>query len=155
MPGCGETNGTLDALRSLKTNERVSCIPLHGELELQEQDRAFAPNALRKIIVATNVAETSITIAAAHRAGTFELPLMDHRLKQFIARVNLHPRGQTPRHQHRLAALPRPGMAQTPRYCGEEIPRTCLEVGLISLTLVLEHGSLIFYRLFEYDILSP
>lgn len=62
MPGRGEINGTLDALRSLRTQERVACIPLHGELEPQEQDRAFAPNALRKVIVATNVAETSITI---------------------------------------------------------------------------------------------
>ncbi|MES2707296.1 MAG: ATP-dependent helicase C-terminal domain-containing protein [Verrucomicrobiota bacterium] len=62
MPGRGEINGTLDALRGLRTRERVACIPLHGELEPQEQDRAFAPNALRKIIVATNVAETSITI---------------------------------------------------------------------------------------------
>ena len=62
MPGRGEINGTLDALRGLRTQERVSCIPLHGELEPQEQDRAFAPNALRKVIVATNVAETSITI---------------------------------------------------------------------------------------------
>ena len=62
MPGRGEINGTLEALRGLRTEERVACIPLHGELEPQEQDRAFAPNALRKIIVATNVAETSITI---------------------------------------------------------------------------------------------
>jgi len=62
MPGRGEINGTLDALRGLNTQERVACIPLHGELEPQEQDRAFAPNALRKVIVATNVAETSITI---------------------------------------------------------------------------------------------
>ena len=62
MPGRGEINGTLDALRGLRTHERLACIPLHGELEPQEQDRAFAPNALRKIIVATNVAETSITI---------------------------------------------------------------------------------------------
>ena len=62
MPGRGEINGTLEVLRGLRTQERVACIPLHGELEPQEQDRAFAPNALRKIIVATNVAETSITI---------------------------------------------------------------------------------------------
>ncbi|MDB6071340.1 MAG: hrpB [Verrucomicrobiales bacterium] len=62
MPGRGEINATLDALRSLRSRERVVCMPLHGELEPQEQDRAFSPNALRKIIVATNVAETSITI---------------------------------------------------------------------------------------------
>ncbi len=62
MPGRAEINGTMEALRGLRTPERVACIPLHGELEPQEQDRAFAPNALRKVIVATNVAETSITI---------------------------------------------------------------------------------------------
>jgi ATP-dependent helicase HrpB len=62
MPGRGEINATLDALRGLGSQERVACIPLHGDLEPQEQDRAFAPNPLRKIIVATNVAETSITI---------------------------------------------------------------------------------------------
>lgn len=62
MPGQGEINGTLDALRGLRTEEQVACIPLHGALEPQEQDRAFAPNPLRKVIVATNVAETSITI---------------------------------------------------------------------------------------------
>lgn len=62
MPGRGEINGTLDALQNLRTRERVACIPLHGALEPQEQDRAFAANALRKVIVATNVAETSITI---------------------------------------------------------------------------------------------
>ncbi|MDF1741303.1 MAG: ATP-dependent helicase HrpB [Verrucomicrobiales bacterium] len=62
MPGRSEINATLDALRSIRTEERVASIPLHGALEPQEQDRAFAPNALRKVIVATNVAETSITI---------------------------------------------------------------------------------------------
>jgi ATP-dependent helicase HrpB len=62
MPGRGEINGTLEALRSIRTPERVACLPLHGELEPAEQDRAFASNALRKVIVATNVAETSITI---------------------------------------------------------------------------------------------
>ncbi|MEN8872321.1 MAG: DEAD/DEAH box helicase, partial [Akkermansiaceae bacterium] len=62
MPGQGEINGTLDALRDLRKEEQIACIPLHGALEPQEQDRAFAPNKLRKVIVATNVAETSITI---------------------------------------------------------------------------------------------
>ena len=62
MPGRGEIAGTLDALRGLRTAEPLACIPLHGELEPHEQDRAFALTTLRKVIVATNVAETSITI---------------------------------------------------------------------------------------------
>jgi HrpA-like RNA helicase len=32
MPGRGEINGTLDALRGLRTQEPVACIPLHGAL---------------------------------------------------------------------------------------------------------------------------
>ncbi len=62
MPGMGEINSTIGALRAARTRERLALIPLHGELQPEEQDAAFAPNPLRKIVVATNVAETSVTI---------------------------------------------------------------------------------------------
>ena len=62
MPGMGEINATLGAARSIRAGERLAFIPLHGELPPEEQDLAFAPNPLRKVIVATNVAETSVTI---------------------------------------------------------------------------------------------
>ncbi|HXI51123.1 MAG TPA: DEAD/DEAH box helicase, partial [Candidatus Saccharimonadales bacterium] len=62
MPGMGEINATLNALRAARARERLALIPLHGELPPEEQDLAFAPNPLRKVVVATNVAETSVTI---------------------------------------------------------------------------------------------
>lgn len=62
MPGMGEIQQTLNELRAIRTSERLACLPLHGELPIDQQDLAFAPNALRKVIVATNVAETSVTI---------------------------------------------------------------------------------------------
>lgn len=62
MPGMGEINATIGACRAAETNERLALIPLHGELPPEEQDAAFAPNRLRKVVVATNVAETSVTI---------------------------------------------------------------------------------------------
>ena len=62
MPGMGEINSTINALRSEKLGERMAFIPLHGELPPEQQDLAFAPNELRKVVVATNVAETSVTI---------------------------------------------------------------------------------------------
>ncbi len=62
MPGMGEINATINALGAMRSGERVALIPLHGELPPEDQDRAFAPNPLRKIIVSTNVAETSVTI---------------------------------------------------------------------------------------------
>jgi ATP-dependent helicase HrpB len=62
MPGMSEINSTLNALRAARLGESLALIPLHGDLAPADQDRAFAPNPLRKVIVATNVAETSITI---------------------------------------------------------------------------------------------
>jgi ATP-dependent helicase HrpB len=62
MPGMGEINATIGACRAAETQERLALIPLHGELPPEEQDAAFAPNRLRKVVVATNVAETSVTI---------------------------------------------------------------------------------------------
>jgi ATP-dependent helicase HrpB len=37
-------------------------LPLHGQLPVDEQERALAPATRRKIILATNVAETSLTV---------------------------------------------------------------------------------------------
>jgi len=62
MPGMGEINATLGACRAAGAQEPLALIPLHGELPPEEQDLAFAPNRLRKVVVATNVAETSVTI---------------------------------------------------------------------------------------------
>ena len=62
MPGMGEINATITAARASRTNERLALIPLHGDLPPDQQDLAFAPNPLRKVVVATNVAETSVTI---------------------------------------------------------------------------------------------
>jgi len=62
MPGMGEINGTIAACRAAGCGEALALMPLHGELPPEEQDLAFAPNRLRKVVVATNVAETSVTI---------------------------------------------------------------------------------------------
>jgi len=62
MPGMGEINATIDELHSVRGAERFAAIPLHGELPPEDQDRAFAPSDRRKVVVSTNVAETSVTI---------------------------------------------------------------------------------------------
>jgi len=62
MPGKGEIQAALGALAAARLGERVALIPLHGELGPDDQDRAFQPSPLRKIVVSTNVAETSVTI---------------------------------------------------------------------------------------------
>lgn len=62
MPGMSEIQATMNALRSASPPERVLLLPLHGELPPEDQDRVFQPANCRKIIVSTNVAETSVTI---------------------------------------------------------------------------------------------
>ena len=62
MPGMAEINQTIGACRAARMVDPVAFIPLHGELQPEDQDLAFAPNRLRKVVVATNVAETSVTI---------------------------------------------------------------------------------------------
>ena len=62
MPGMFEINRTIEECRSRNIAEPLAFIPLHGDLSPDEQDRAFSPNERRKVVVATNVAETSVTI---------------------------------------------------------------------------------------------
>lgn len=64
MPGMYEIRRTIDACeqRLEHVSRRVDVLPLHGRLSPTEQDRAVTPGAHPKIVVATNVAETSLTI---------------------------------------------------------------------------------------------
>ena len=62
MPGMSEIQATINACRNLRLAERIALLPLHGELPAEDQDRAFAESPIRKVIVSTNVAETSVTI---------------------------------------------------------------------------------------------
>ena len=62
LPGTLEINRTIEAVRGVVPNAHV--LPLHASLMPIEQRRVFppAPKGIRKVIAATNVAETSITI---------------------------------------------------------------------------------------------
>ena len=62
MPGAYEITRTIDAIGDLACARGWTLLPLYGELPPAEQDRAVRPTAGRKVVVATNVAETSITI---------------------------------------------------------------------------------------------
>lgn len=62
MPGAYEIARTISALRASSASSGRILLPLHGELSPADQDAAVAPHARPKVIVATNVAETSLTI---------------------------------------------------------------------------------------------
>lgn len=62
MPGKSEIQTTIRELGGARLGEKVTLLALHGDLAPEDQDRAFQPSDRRKIIVSTNVAETSVTI---------------------------------------------------------------------------------------------
>jgi len=62
MPGAHEISRTVQDVQGSHALRGFICFPLHGELPPEQQDRAVARYDTRKIIVSTNVAETSLTI---------------------------------------------------------------------------------------------
>jgi ATP-dependent helicase HrpB len=62
MPGGFEISQTLEAIRHSAESRGFVLLPLHGELPPADQDAAVARYDKRKVVVATNVAETSLTI---------------------------------------------------------------------------------------------
>jgi ATP-dependent helicase HrpB len=69
LPGSGEIRACERQLReSLNMSEdRIALHPLYGDLPFEEQERAILPSKdRRKIVLATNIAETSLTIEGVH-----------------------------------------------------------------------------------------
>src|SRR6202048_2781498 len=64
LPGAAEIHRTQTLLRERISAPEVDVVALHGALEAHVQDRAIAlaPPGRRKIVLATSVAETSLTI---------------------------------------------------------------------------------------------
>jgi ATP-dependent helicase HrpB len=62
LPGAQEIRRTGSHLTDLAQSHELLVLPLHGSLPAEEQTRALQPSDRRKVILATNIAETSLTI---------------------------------------------------------------------------------------------
>jgi ATP-dependent helicase HrpB len=64
LPGAGEIRRTESLLKERVTDAGVDIVALYGALDAREQDRAIspAPPGRRKVVLATSIAETSLTI---------------------------------------------------------------------------------------------
>ena len=64
LPGAGEIRRTETLLRERVDDTAVDIVPLYGALDRDVQDRAISPSppGRRKVVLATSIAETSITI---------------------------------------------------------------------------------------------
>ena len=62
LPGAREIRDVKQALSGIEKEHGLLVAPLHGDLPLKEQTLAVRRHALRKVVLATNVAESSVTI---------------------------------------------------------------------------------------------
>jgi ATP-dependent helicase HrpB len=62
LPGLQEIRHTARHLDTLTRTDEVAVLPLHGDLPPEQQDAALLSQSRRKIVLATNVAETSVTV---------------------------------------------------------------------------------------------
>lgn len=62
LPGSGEIRECQELLRESCAGTSLSIRPLYGDLPLAEQERAILPGPERRVVLATSIAETSLTI---------------------------------------------------------------------------------------------
>jgi ATP-dependent helicase HrpB len=62
LPGFHEIHKAARQLQALADERQLAVVPLHGDLPAEQQDAALLPQERRKVVLATNVAETSVTI---------------------------------------------------------------------------------------------
>lgn len=62
LPGLREIRQAADELERFAQERGFEVLPLHGDLPPEQQDRALQKLGHRKIVLATNVAETSVTV---------------------------------------------------------------------------------------------
>lgn len=77
MPGVYEIRRTVEAIDSIVRGEPLSVFPLYGDLPAARQNQVMDATGRRKVIVATNIAETSLTI-----------PGIRHVVDSGLARIN-------------------------------------------------------------------
>lgn len=62
LPGAAEIRHSIEAIEKCRYKEQLELLPLYGEMPPEAQHAVMAPSAKRKVILATNIAETSLTI---------------------------------------------------------------------------------------------
>ncbi len=91
LSGEREIRDTADALRALELAD-TDILPLYARLSMADQHRVFAPHQRRRIVLATNVAETSLTVPGIRSVidpGTARISRYSTRLK--VQRLPIEP----------------------------------------------------------------
>ncbi|MFC8619798.1 ATP-dependent RNA helicase HrpA [Micromonospora purpureochromogenes] len=106
LSGEREIRDTADALGKLVEKKRsllgTEILPLYARLSTAEQHRVFAPHAGRRVVLATNVAETSLTVPGIKYVvdpGTARISRYSSRLK--VQRLPIEPVSQASANQRK------------------------------------------------------
>ncbi|MFP5345435.1 MAG: ATP-dependent RNA helicase HrpA [Actinomycetes bacterium] len=105
LSGEREIRDTADALRGALASERgrdIDVLPLYARLSAAEQHRVFTSHPGRRVVLATNVAETSLTVPGIHYVvdpGTARISRYSHRTK--VQRLPIEPISQASANQRK------------------------------------------------------
>jgi ATP-dependent helicase HrpB len=116
LPGLHEIRQTARHLEELAAPRDLAVLPLHGDLPLEQQDAALLPQARRKVVLATNVAESSVTVEGI--TGVVDTGLA--RILQFDPHVGLD--------RLRLTPISRASADQRTGRAGRTQPGVCLRL---------------------------
>src|SRR5690606_22425535 len=104
LSGERETRDPADALTKhfARTKDPTEVLPLYARLSAAEQQRVFRPHRGRRVVLATNVAETSLTVPGIRYVvdpGTARISRYSHRLK--VQRLPIEPISQASANQRK------------------------------------------------------
>ncbi|MBA4381668.1 MAG: ATP-dependent helicase, partial [Sideroxydans sp.] len=116
LPGEREIRDTAEALRKHQ-HKGIEILPLYSRLSIAEQDRVFKPaSGMRRVVLATNVAETSLTV-----------PNIGYVIDSGLARINRYSVRQKVE-QLRIENIARAAANQRAGRCGRVMSGICIRL---------------------------
>ena len=164
LPGEREIRDTAEALRKHQANAKgggIEVLPLFSRLSAAEQDKVFKVGAKRRVVLATNVAETSLTV-----------PNIGYVIDCGLARVNRYSIRQKVEQLH-IEKISRAAANQRSGRCGRVMSGVCIrlyeeedfllrdeftdpEIFRVSLaTVILRMSSLQLGDIAEFPFIEP
>ncbi|MEV0806103.1 ATP-dependent RNA helicase HrpA [Micromonospora sp. NPDC050200] len=152
LSGEREIRDTADALGRLAEKKRsllgTEILPLYARLSAAEQHRVFAPHAGRRVVLATNVAETSLTVPGIKYVvdpGTARISRYSSRLK--VQRLPIEPVSQASANQRKgrcgrtsdgicIRLYDEQDFGSRPEFTDPEILRTNLASVILQMTSI-------------------
>ncbi len=152
LSGEREIRDTAEALGKLVQRKRsllgTEILPLYARLSTAEQHRVFAPHGGRRVVLATNVAETSLTVPGIRYVvdpGTARISRYSSRLK--VQRLPIEPVSQASANQRKgrcgrtsdgicVRLYDEPDFESRPEFTDPEILRTNLASVILQMTSI-------------------